>query len=162
MIIILLLWSGILSYVVINIDSLQKQPMCLYLEDVMDEVYRRSYDLTDNQWAIANAILNLLELVDQVTTTLSGEKYSTLSWCLPLLFGLRKAAEPEDNDSSTVRSTKTNLTEQMDRRFSLTNLEIDSPVVLAAALDPRFCKLTFLSAEQRLELKSILMDKSVD
>ena len=87
MIIILLLWSGILSYVVINIDSLQKQPMCLYLEDVMDEVYRRSYDLTDNQWAIANAILNLLELVDQVTTTLSGKKYSTPAidvWLLSL------------------------------------------------------------------------------
>ena len=112
--------------------------------------------------AIAKAILNLLESVDQVTTTLSGEKYSTLLWCLPLMFGLYKAAEPEDNDSSTVRSIKTNLTEQLNRRFGLANLEINSPVVLATALDPRFRKLTFLSAEEQLELKSILMDKSVD
>ena len=132
---------------------LLKQPIRLYLEDTMDEVDRRSYDLTDNQWAIATAILNLLESVDQVMTTLSGEKYSTLLWCLPLMFGLYKAAEPEDNDSSTVRSIKTNLTEQLNRRFGLANLEINSPVVLATALDPRFRKLTFLSAEERLELR---------
>ena len=51
----------------------------------VDEVDCR-YDLTDNQWAIAKAILNLLEFNDQVTTTLSGEKYFTLSWSLPLMF----------------------------------------------------------------------------
>ena len=58
---------------------LLKQSIRLHLEDTMDKVDRRSYDLTDNQWAIAKAILNLLESVDQVMTTLSGEKYSTLS-----------------------------------------------------------------------------------
>jgi len=78
------------------------------------------------------------------------------------MFGLCKAAEPEDNDSSTVRSIKTNLTEQLNRHFSLANLEINFPVVFATALDPRFRKLTFLSAEKRLKIKSILMEKSVD
>ena len=139
-----------------------KQPIRLYLEDTMDEVDRRSYDLTDNQWAVAKALLNLLESVDQVTTTLSGEKYSTLSWCLPLMYGLRKVAEPDHNDSSTVRSVKANLIEQLDRRFNLRHLKVDSPVVLAAALDPRFRKLNFLSTEERLQLKSVLIDKAVD
>ena len=78
------------------------------------------------------------------------------------MFGLCKAAEPDNNDISTVRSIKTNLTEQLDRHFNLTNLEIDSPAVLAAALDPRFRKLAFLSTEERQELKSVLMDKAVD
>ena len=32
---------------------LLKQPIRLYLEDVMDEVDRRLYDLTDNQWTKA-------------------------------------------------------------------------------------------------------------
>jgi len=109
----------------------------------LDEVDCRSCDLTDNQWTVAKAVLNFLESVDQVTTTLSGEKYFTLSWCLPLMFGLRKAAEPDDNDSSVVRIIKANLTEQLNRHFNLKNLIVHSPVVLAAALDPRFRKLTF-------------------
>ena len=62
----------------------------------MTEVDRRSYDLSDSQWANAKGVLNLLEAIDQVTATLSGEKYSTLSWCLPLLFGLREAAKPDE------------------------------------------------------------------
>ena len=41
----------------------------------MTEVDRRSYDLSDSQWANAKGVLNLLEAIDQVTTTLSGEKY---------------------------------------------------------------------------------------
>ena len=55
--------------------ALLKQPIHLYLEDTMTEVDRRSYDLSDSQWANAKGVLNLLEAIDQVTTTLSGEKY---------------------------------------------------------------------------------------
>ncbi len=61
-----------------------KQPIRLYLEDSMSEREQASYDLSDVQWAMAKSVLNLLEAVDGVTTVLSGEKYSTLSWCLPL------------------------------------------------------------------------------
>ena len=50
-----------------------------YLEDTMNETDRISYDLMDSQWSIAKGLLNLLEAVDQVTVTLSGEKCSTLS-----------------------------------------------------------------------------------
>ena len=66
-------WNS--SFYMLQRFVLLKQPICWYLEDTMDEVDCRSYDLTDNQWAIVKAILNLLESVDQVTTTLSGEKY---------------------------------------------------------------------------------------
>ena len=138
---------------------LLKQPIRLYLEDTMSEVDRRSYDLTDSQWANAKSILNLLEAIDQVTTTLSGEKYSTLSWCLPLLFGLREAAKPDENDSSMVSGIKTKLVEQLDERFKLKNLQMDSPMVLAAALDPRFRKLSFLSNEERRKVQRVLIEK---
>jgi len=78
------------------------------------------------------------------------------------MFGWHKAVESKDNGSSAIRSIKSNLTEQLDKRFNLTNLKINSPVVLAAVLDPRFCKLAFLSTEERLELKSVLIGKTVD
>ena len=135
---------------------LLKQPIHLYLEDTMTEVDRRSYDLSDSQWANAKGVLNLLEAIDQVTTTLSGEKHSTLSWCLPLLFGLREAAKPDENDSSTLSSIKTKLIEQLDE---LKKLKMDSPMVMAAALDPRFRKLLFLSDEERYEVQRVLIQK---
>ncbi|XP_065891560.1 zinc finger BED domain-containing protein 4-like [Dysidea avara] len=50
-----------------------KQPIRLYLEDTMAEDQIRSFDLSDHQWSVVKSILNLLEGVDQVTTTLSGE-----------------------------------------------------------------------------------------
>ena len=70
--------------------------MGLYLEDAITKEERKSYDLTEHQWSVAkNIIVSLLEAFDQVATTLSGEIYSTLSWCLSLLFGLWKAAKPD-------------------------------------------------------------------
>ena len=138
---------------------LLKQPIHLYLENTMTEVDRRSYDLSDSQWANAKGVLNLLEAIDQVTTTLSGDKYSTLSWCLPLLYGLREAAKPDENDSSTLSGIKTKLIEQLDERFKLKKHKMDSPMVMAAALDPRFRKLSFLSDEERHEVQRVLIEK---
>ena len=66
-----------------------KQPMQLCLVDTINEEEVKTFDLTDHQWSVMKSILSLLEAVDQITTILSGERYSTLFWCLPLLFGLR-------------------------------------------------------------------------
>ena len=137
-----------------------RQPIRLYLEDAMTEEERKLYDLTEAQWSIAKNILSLLEAVDEVTTTLSGETYSTLSWCLPLLFGLREAAKPDKNDNAILSGIKRKFTDQFNSRFQLNALEIDSPVVLSAALDPRFRKLSFLSEPEQAELQEVLVQKA--
>ena len=59
------------------------------------------------------SILSLLEAVDQVTTTLLGERYSTLSWCLPLLFGLREEVKPDKNDNVILSGIKRKFTEEL-------------------------------------------------
>ena len=130
---------------------LLNQPIWLYLEDSMSEQDRASYDLSDVEWAMVKSVLNLLEAVDGVTTALSGEKYSTLSWCLPLLFGLRDAAKCDENDCMIQVGIK-KLTNQLNERFHLDELEMDSPPVLAAALDPRFRKLSLLSNSEHSEV----------
>ena len=115
--------------------------------------------LTDSQWSVVKGLLSILEAVDQVTITLSGEKYSTLSWCLPLLFGLCDAAKQEENDSITLSGIKKKLTDQLNQHFKLNNLEMSSALVLAAALDPRFRKLSFLSKSEQDKLQRILLQK---
>lgn len=48
--------------------ALLKQPIRLYLEDSMPE--QASFDLSDVEWVIAKGVINLLEAVDGVTSTL--------------------------------------------------------------------------------------------
>ena len=134
-----------------------KQPIRLYLEDTMTEDEMKSYDLSDHQWSVVKSILNLLEGVDQVTITLSGERYSTLSWCLPLLFGLRDTAKPDKNDNTVLSAIKRKFTEQLNLRFELNALEMDSPMIFSAALDPRFRRLSFLTELQQSELLEVLV-----
>ena len=55
------------------------------------------------------SILSLLEGFDQVTMTLSGERYSTystLSWRLPLLFALHDIAKSDKNGNTVLSATK--------------------------------------------------------
>ncbi len=55
---------------------------------------------------------------------------------------------------------KTNLTSHLNKRYHLDNLKMDSPPVLAASLDPRFRKLSFLSDAERDKVQEIIVEKA--
>ena len=55
---------------------------------------------------------------------------------------------------------KTKLTSQLNEQFHLDNLQMDSPVVLAAVLDPRFRKLSFLTDAERNQVHDVLIEKA--
>ena len=95
-----------------------------------------------------------------MTTTLSGEQYPTLGWLLPLVAGLRRTLEPLDTDTLVISDLKEKLQEQLTERFKLDDLEPNSLPVLAAALDPRFRNLIFLTAEQKTEVKEALVTRA--
>ena len=126
----------------------------------MSEQDRASYDLSDVEWAMVKSVLNLLETVDGMTTALSGWKYSTLFWCLPLLCGFHDVAKCDEHDCMILVGIKKNLTNQLNDRFYPDKLRMDSPLVLEAALDPRFQKLSFLSNAERSEVHEILVEKA--
>ena len=134
-----------------------KQPIRLYLEDTLTDREIGSFDLSDVEWGIAK---NILEAVDG-TTTLSGEKYYTLSWCLPISMGLRDSAKWDEQDSVILTGIKKKLTDQLNWRFNLDKLKLNSSMILSTALDPRFRKLSFLTCEQRDEVCNILVVKQV-
>lgn len=107
--------------------SSTEQPIRLYLKDSMLEQDQASYDLSDVEWVMVKSVLNLLEAVDGVTTALSGEKHSTLSWCLPLLYGLHDAARRNGNGYMTLVGIKKKLSDHLNGCFCLDELEMDSP-----------------------------------
>ena len=51
-------------------------------------------------------------------------------------------------------------TSELNQCFQLDSLKMDSPLVLAAALDPRFRKLTFLSDEEQDTVYGVLVEKA--
>jgi len=106
------------------------------------------FDLTDHQWSFVKIILSLLEAVDQVTTTLSGERYPGAYLCC--LVCVRKQSLIKMTMSFCLESSASSLSS----RFHLDALEMDSPIVLSAVLDPRFHKLSFLSESQQAKLLS--------
>ena len=110
----------------------------------MTEDEKKLYDLSEHQWSVVKSILSLFEGVDQVITTLCGERYSTLSWYLRLLFRLCETAQPDKNDNTILFGIKRKLTKQLNLRFELNVLKIDSSMIFSAALDPRFRRLSFL------------------
>ena len=69
-------------------------------------------------------------------------------------------AKQEENDSTTLSGIKRKLADQLNQRFKLNNLEISSALVLAASLDPRFCKLSFLSKSEQNKPQRILLQKA--
>ena len=95
--------------------------------------------------------MSLLEAMDQVTVTCLERNIPLChSVYKPLLFGLCDAAKQEESDSVMLSRIKRRLTDQLNERFKLKSLDVSSPIVLALivlanALDPRFCKLSFLS-----------------
>ena len=105
-------------------------------------------------------IPSVLEAVDTVTTLLSGEKYSMLSLALPLMFGLRNSMQITENDPTVVSTIKRCLKEQLTGRFHLDDLELGSAPVIAAATDPRFRKLSFLTDDQQKKVRDILMERA--
>ncbi|XP_065187650.1 E3 SUMO-protein ligase ZBED1-like [Sycon ciliatum] len=134
-----------------------KVPVQLVLADMPDKD-RRSMDLSADQWATAEHLLDFLRSVDQVTTSLGGEQYSTLSWLLPLPTALKSHCQTgDDDDLLVVACVKQAFADSITRRFHLDGLDVHGEAVLAAALDPRFRALKFFDLEQQHEVQQTLI-----
>lgn len=102
-----------------------KVPLQLVLPD-MPEKDRRQLDLTPDNWATCEQLVDFLRSGDQVTTSLGGEKYSTLSWLLHLLTALRSRCETgrhegddddDDDRSLLVSSLQERFADHLAQRF---------------------------------------------
>ncbi|XP_051580157.1 E3 SUMO-protein ligase ZBED1-like [Myxocyprinus asiaticus] len=90
---------------------------------------------------------------------LSGQEYATLS-CLPQLAkGLQRSVQQSLSFETTPRKAfLAKVSKELTERWGNINtfFKDTDTVPLSAALDPRFRKLKFMSAEQRIEVQSIV------
>lgn len=102
------------------------------------------FDLKPDQWAQLEELTQGLQPFECATIYLSGKDYATVS-CLPkLVKGLQGAVQtlPFETGKAFLASADKGITE---RWGSLTKISAETerhnPVLLSAALDPRFRKL---------------------
>ena len=92
--------------------------------------------------------------MDLVTRCLGGERYSTLSWCLPLMSSLAAyCKEDVEDERLIVTSLKAHLHKSLEKHFMLSNTAATNYSASPAAMDPRFRDLNF-SEENRAAMET--------
>ena len=111
--------------------------------------------LPDEQWTLAKDLVKVLELFEETTTVVSGQKYVTMSLMLPLVTNLTSSADmfAASANSSAARNFAALLKSGLSKKFDLDDIELQSSAVMACALDPRFRNLQILDDTQREEVR---------
>ncbi|CAB1449103.1 unnamed protein product [Pleuronectes platessa] len=118
---------------------------------------RRQYlDLKSDQWTLLEELAQALQAFECATVYLSGESYVTVSALPPLVKGLLKSTQTV-YDTAPVQAFQAAASEETTARWSgvVTFAEdIQSKQIIAAALDPRFRKLKFLTPDERFSVQN--------
>jgi len=116
---------------------------------------KRFLDLKNDQWSLFEEVEKVLKLFECATVFLSGESYVTVSTLPPLVKGLQKSIQSTLFENAAVKAFQAVAAQEMTSRWEWeTKLRDDGQnvCIIAAALDPRFCKLKFLQAEDILKV----------
>lgn len=114
-------------------------------------------DLKPDQWVILEDLVQGLQPFECSTVFLSGQEYSTAS-CLPqLVKGLHRSVLQTQYQTSAGKAFKDLSVKGICERWENINSvspEKDNPLVLAAAIDPRFRRMKFISPEDGTRVQS--------
>ena len=113
-------------------------------------------NLTPQQWVLLEELTKLLEPLEVATVFFCTERKVSISCILPIMHNVFTTLDGEEGDSASITVFKTALRESIMRRWSLDGIEPDSPLVLAAALDPRFKSLKFLTDDLKQSVREEL------
>ena len=116
----------------------------------------RTLDLTAHQWVLLEELAKLLEPLEVATVFFCTERKVLISCILPIMHNVFTSMDSEEGDSASITAFKTAVRESVMRRWSLDGIEPDSPLVLAAALDPRFKSLKFLTDDLKQSVREEL------
>ncbi|XP_051994042.1 E3 SUMO-protein ligase ZBED1-like [Xyrauchen texanus] len=123
---------------------------------------KRYLDLKPDQWSLLEELSTALKPFECATVFMSGPEYITVSSLPPLVKGLLKSTEGAAYDTASVKSFQVTAVEQLQNRWKETLFDqVDNPVILSSALDPRFRKLKFLSPEQIITVQAKLQTEAL-
>lgn len=130
----------------------QRWPITATLSDPsITQRAKQSLDLKPDQWIILEELSVALQPFECATVFLSGESYVTVSALPPIVRGLLKSTQTVF-DSTSVKAFQIAAEQEITTRWSAdvtVKDEFPSKHLLATALDPRFRRLKFLTAEEK-------------
>lgn len=103
--------------------------------------------ITIEEWNIISELCQILKPFEEVTKTISGEKYCTASLVIPLTSGLLNVCKAlqKKNFSFTGLKVVSNLQKGLHMRLG--NVENSNTLLICTFLDPRFKGLAFSNIE---------------
>uniref|UniRef100_A0A671UN90 HAT C-terminal dimerisation domain-containing protein n=2 Tax=Sparus aurata TaxID=8175 RepID=A0A671UN90_SPAAU len=135
----------------------QRWPLTATLSDpTVTPRGKQHLDLKPDQWALLEELAKALQAFESATVYLSGETYVTVSALPPLVRGLQKSTQTT-YETAPVQAFQAAASQETTACWSReVTVKDDSPdtQIIAAALDPRFRKLKFLTPEERFSVQS--------
>nr|XP_055029935.1 E3 SUMO-protein ligase ZBED1-like [Misgurnus anguillicaudatus] len=121
-------------------------------------------DLKPKQWHISEELTQVLGPFEGATEFFSGEQYVNLSALPQLVQNLKKSTLTAEPETGPVKAFQASAAQQITERWQglyefLPNSP--NPVLLAAALDPRFRKLKFLPVEEVLKVQTTIQSMAL-
>ncbi|KAI4799905.1 hypothetical protein KUCAC02_016443 [Chaenocephalus aceratus] len=143
----------------------QRWPVTATLSDPeVTKAGKHYLDMRADQWSILGDLHQALEPFEQAIVFLSGEAYVTVSVLPPLVKGLQKSTQ-KAFESAPIATFQTAAAADIASRWKVeTTYDEDGKnvCIFAAALDPRFRKLKFLSTDDILKVKNKLQTLALD
>uniref|UniRef100_A0A673G4Z9 BED-type domain-containing protein n=1 Tax=Sinocyclocheilus rhinocerous TaxID=307959 RepID=A0A673G4Z9_9TELE len=142
-------WNS--SYDMVERSLEQQQVVCAVLAEDRKKWYLMP---KDSDITVLETVKAVLEPLSPFTDALSGEKHTTLSSVLPLLWKIYECLSHEQSDSALAQEMKEKITEYLQHRYD--DLQLQLLLNTATYLDPRF-KNSFVSLKD--DVKQSLVDE---
>ena len=130
----------------------QQQAVCaVLLEDGGDRVLMPS----STEFAVIEELVDILKPFNDATEILSGDLYPTLGIVQPVFHRFLNDVLPsKPGDRDVVKKIKDAIRQNLSTRYQ--EEEIETILLLAMYLDPRFKKAPMLTAEKKTSMKSFM------
>uniref|UniRef100_G3PNR9 HAT C-terminal dimerisation domain-containing protein n=1 Tax=Gasterosteus aculeatus TaxID=69293 RepID=G3PNR9_GASAC len=125
-------------------------------EDPATQRGKQYLDLKSDQWTLLEELSQALQAFECATVYLSGKSYVTVSALPPLVKGLLKSTHTS-YETTPVEAFQAAASKETTARWSgevTFTHDKQSRQIIAAALDPRFLKLKFLTPEERFSVQN--------
>lgn len=136
----------------------QRWPVTASLSDpTVTSRGKHHLDLKPEQWALIEELNQALAPFESATVFLSGQQYVTLSALPQLVHNLKKNTEGSAFEIPSVKTCQTVMVQEIQSRWQdMLVFDPDNPntALIAAALDPRFRRLKFLSPQDTFKVQS--------
>jgi len=134
-------WISIL-YMIQHLVTNRWPISALFSDTIITKRLDHTLDLTAHQWVLLEELAKLVEPLEVATVFFCTV---SISYILPIMHNVFTSMDSKKGDSASIIAFKRAIRESIMGRWSFDGVEPYLPLVVAAALDPSFKSLKFLT-----------------